>query len=220
MHPNVEAAKQMTTGMTIQRRVAGAHTRAHGPLVWQRTGTVGTELVLRDGTAPGVVTGSVVVGGRQPYTSRWHADLDGAWRVRALTVTTEGSGWRRNLALSRTGEGSWTCGAEESGSIDAPPAGVDHPSRLDGGAVVLLADSPIFLTWAMRALRLSAESGPATAPVIRVRMPWLAVSPGESSFRRVTESKLRVAGDGPAVAYDLDAEGIVTYQPGRLRIAH
>ena len=81
MHPNVEAAKQMTTGMTIQRRVAGTHTRAHGPLVWQRTGTVGTELVLRDGTAPGVVTGAVVVGGPQPYTARWHADVDGEWRV-------------------------------------------------------------------------------------------------------------------------------------------
>src|SRR3954451_24255417 len=135
MHPNIEAAEQMTTGMaTTQRRVAEA--RTHGPLLWQRTGTVGTQLVLRDGPAPGVVTGSVVVGGPQPYTSRWHADLDGAWRVRVLTITTEGSGWRRNLAVSRTGEGSWTCGAEASGSIDAPPAGIDDPSRLDGGAVL------------------------------------------------------------------------------------
>jgi hypothetical protein len=219
MHPNSEAAEQMTTGMaTTQRRVAAA--RSHGPLVWQRTGTVGTELVLRDGTAPGVVTGAVVVGGAQPYTARWHADVDGSWRVRALTLTAEGSGWRRNLALSRTDAGSWTCGAEESGSVDAPAAGAEDPARLHGDAIVLLADSPIFLTWAMRTLRLSAESGPATAPVIRVRMPWLTVVPGESSFHRVSETKLRLAGDGPAVAYDLDAEGIVTYQPGRLRIAH
>ena len=209
----------MTTGMaTTQRRVA--ESRTHGPLVWQRTGTVGTELVLRDGTAPGVVTGAVVVGGPRPYTARWHADLDGAWRVRALTITTEGSGWRRNLALSRTGNDAWACGAEESGSVDGPPAGVDDPARLDGGAVLLLADSPIFLTWAMRALRLSAGSGPAKAPVIRVRMPWLTVVASESSFHRVSDTKLRMTGDGPAVAYDLDAEGIVTYQAGRLRIAH
>ncbi|WP_030442220.1 putative glycolipid-binding domain-containing protein [Actinoplanes subtropicus] len=208
----------MTTGTaTTQRRVAAA--RTHGPLVWQRTGTVGTELVLRDGTAPGVVTGAVVVGGSRPYTARWHADLDGAWRVRALTLTTEGSGWRRNLALSRTQAGTWTCGAEQSGSIDAPAAGVDDPARLDGGAVLLLDDSPIFLTWAMRTLRLSAGAGPVRAPVVRVRMPWLAVAAGESTFHRVGDAKLRVTGDGPAVAYDLDAEGIVTYQPGRLRIS-
>jgi hypothetical protein len=122
--------------------------------------------------------------------------------------------------VSRTGHGPWTCGAEESGAIDAPAAGIDDPSRLDGGAVLLLADSPIFLTWAMRTLRLSAESGPAKAPVIRVLMPWLTVVTGEASFHRVSDTKLRVAGDGPAVVYDLDAEGIVTYQPGRLRIAH
>jgi len=209
----------MTTGMaTTQRRVAAA--RTYGPLVWQRTGTVGTELVLRDGVAPGVVTGAVVVGGHQPYTSRWHADLDGAWRVRALTITTEGSGWRRNLVLSRTPDAVWTCGAEESGPVDAPPAGLDDPARLDGGAVLLLADSPIFLTWAMRTLRLSPESGAVTTPAIRVRMPWLTVVPGEASLHRVSETRLRATGDGPAVSYDLDAEGIVTYQAGRLRIAH
>jgi hypothetical protein len=219
MHSHFEAAEQMTTGMAAtQRRVAAA--RTHGPLVWQRTGTVGTELVLRDGTAPGVVTGSVVVGGPQPYTARWHADVDGSWRVRALTLTTEGSGWRRNLALSRTGEGSWTCGAEASGAPGAPAAGIDDAARLDGRAVLLLADSPIFLTWAMRSLRLNAEPGPVRTPVIRVRMPWLTVVASESSFHRVSDTKLRVTGDGPAVAYDLDAEGIVTYQPGRLRIAH
>ncbi|MCU7727678.1 putative glycolipid-binding domain-containing protein [Actinoplanes sp. KI2] len=218
MRPDIKAVEKMTTRTApTQRRVEA---RTHGPLVWQRTATVGTELVLRDGTAPGVVTGSVVVGGQQPYTSRWHADLDGAWRVRALTITTEGSGWRRNLALSRAGHGPWTCGAEESGGIDAPAAGIDDPSRLDGGAVLLLADSPIFLTWAMRTLRLGAESGPARVPVIRVLMPWLTVVTGDASFHRVSDTKLRVAGDGPAVAYDLDAEGIVTYQPGRLRIAH
>ncbi|MFI5891775.1 putative glycolipid-binding domain-containing protein [Actinoplanes sp. NPDC051513] len=221
MHPNpdTEAAEQMTTGIAAtQRRVAEA--RTHGPLVWQRTGTVGTELVLRDGVAPGVVTGSIVVGGRQPYTSRWHADLDGNWRVRALTVTTEGSGWRRNLALSRTADGAWTCGVEESGTVDAPRAGIDDPSRLDRGAVLLLTDSPIFQTWALRALRLSPGEAAATTPAIRVRMPWLTVVAGESAFHRVSDNKLRVSGDGPAVSYDLDAEGIVTYQPGRLRIAH
>jgi hypothetical protein len=212
-----------TETAATQRRVAEA--RTHGPLVWQRTGTVGTELVLRDGVAPGVVTGTIVVGGRRPYTSRWHADLDGGWRVSALTVTTEGSGWRRNLALSRTPDGGWNCGVEESGTLDAPPAGIEAASandgsRLDGGAVLLLADSPIFQTWAMRALRLSPGAAAVTTPAIRVRMPSLTVVAGEAVYHRVGDSKLRVGGDGPAVTYDLDPEGIVTYRAGRLRIAH
>jgi hypothetical protein len=207
----------MTTGMAgTQRRVT--EKRTHGPLVWQRTGTIGTERVLRDGVAAGVVTGSAVVGGRQPYTARWHADLDGAWRVRALTITTEGSGWRRNLALSHAGDGRWTCGAEESGTVDGPPAGTDDPARLDAGAVLLLADSPIFLTWAMRTLRLG-PAGPAVTPAIRVLMPWLTVLPGEAALHRVSEHRVRVTGDGPACYYDLDSEGIVTYQAGRLRIS-
>jgi hypothetical protein len=207
----------MTLGTaSTQRRVTSS--RAHGPLVWQRTGTIGTELVLRDGAAPGVVTGSAVVGGSQPCTTRWHADLDGAWRVRTLTVTTEGSGWRRNLALSRTPDGQWTCGSEESGRLDAPRAGIDDPARLDDAALLLVSDSPIFLTWAMRSLRLDAAA-PVQTPVVRVRMPWLTVLPGTATFQRVSENRLRVTGDGPACAYDLDAEGIVTYQAGRLRIS-
>jgi hypothetical protein len=209
----------MSTGIAdTQRRVTEA--RTHGPLVWQRTGTVGTELVLRDGVAPGVVTGAIVVGGRQPFTSRWHADIDGAWRVRALTVTTEGSGWRRNLALSRADDGRWSCGVEQSGQVAAPPAGIDDTARLDDDAVLLLTDSPIFLTWAARALKLEPDAAAATTPVIRVSMPWLTVVPGDLTFHRVSDHRLRVAGDGPATSYDLDAEGIVTYQAGRLRIAH
>ncbi|MEU4241849.1 putative glycolipid-binding domain-containing protein [Actinoplanes sp. NPDC026619] len=201
---------------STQRRVTSS--RAHGPLVWQRTGTIGTELVLRDDAAPGVVTGSAVVAGQMPYSARWHADLDGSWRVRALTITCEGSGWRRNLALSRTPDGQWTCGAEQSGEVDAPPPGIDDAARIDDTGLLLVTDSPIFLTWALRALRLEPSSKPVSAPTVRVRMPWLTVVPGTSAFQRVSENRLRVTGDGPANSYDLDAEGIVTYQAGRLRI--
>jgi len=190
-------------------------------LVWQRTGTVGTELVLGDGQAPSMVTGTAVVGGPLPYATRWHADLDADWRVRALTITCEGDGWRRNLALSRTDTG-WTCGAEQAGSPSpaGPPAGIDDPARLAEADVVLLSDSPIFLSWALRQLPATAESGPVTVPAARVRPPWLTVLPGPATFQRVGEHRLRVTGDGPAATYDLDADGIVTYQPGRLRITH
>jgi hypothetical protein len=201
---------------TAQRPAATR--RSSGPLVWQRTGTIGTELVLGSGAVPSVVTGSLVVGGVQPYATRWHADLDAGWQVRTLTITCEGDGWRRNLALSRAEDG-WTCGAEESGELPGPPAGVDDPARLTGAPVLLLADSPIFLSWAMRHLRLTPESGPATTRVVRVRLPWLTVVPAPSTLHRVSDHRLRVTGDGPVATYELDSDGIVTYQPGRLRIS-
>jgi hypothetical protein len=191
--------------------------RASGALVWQRTGTVGTELVLSSGTAGSVVTGSAVVGGAQPYATRWHADLDDRWQVRALTVTCEGGGWRRNLALSRTDDG-WTCGGEHTGDLTGPPAGIDDPARLNPAAVVLLADSPMFLTWALRHLELTAESAQKTAPTARIRLPWLTVVPAPATFHRLGENRLRVTGDGPIATFALDADDIVTYQPGRLRI--
>ena len=191
--------------------------RNAGPLVWQRTGTVGTELVLGAGDAPSMVTGSAVVDGPTPYTTRWHADLDGEWRVRSLTLTCEGHGWRRDLALARTAEG-WTAGAERSGGPEGPPPGSKDPARLTGDTVLLLDDSPIFLTWALRHLRLGAGSSPATAPVARVGLPWLTVVPAPVTLHRVGEHRLRVTGDGPVATYDLDGDGIATYQPGRLRI--
>jgi hypothetical protein len=40
-----------------------------------------------------------------------------------------------------------------------------------------------------------------------------------ATFHRVSAGRLRVTGDGPAATYDLDADGIVTYQPGRWRIS-
>jgi hypothetical protein len=203
--------------ITAQR--AAAAQRSRGALVWQRTGTIGTELVLGYDTVPGVITGATVLGGAEPYSARWHADLDAGHRVRALTVTCEGAGWRRNLALSATGDQGWTCGTEQTGDLDGPPAGVSEAARLDGVVLPLLADSPIFLTWALRLLGLGASATPATVPVARVRLPWLAVVPTPTTFHRVSDGRLRVTGDGPAATYDLDADGIVTYQPGRLRIS-
>jgi hypothetical protein len=203
--------------ISTAQRTAGTR-RETGALVWQRTGTIGTELVLGDGAAPSVCSGNAVIGGPRPFAVRWHADLDAQWRVRALTITCEGEGWRRNLALSR-GDDGWTAGAEESGEVAGPPAGIDEESRLAGVDVLLLADSPIFLTWALRHLACTQESGPVTVPTARVRLPWLTVVPASSTFQRVGEHRLRVAGDGPVATYDLDDEGIVTYQAGRLRIA-
>lgn len=188
--------------------------RQSGALVWQRTGTVGTELVLGGGTAPAVVNGTAVIGGSQPYAARWHADLDAQWRVHALTVTCEGHGWRRNLALSR-GD-TWTVEVEDVG--DGPAAGLDDPARLADVDVLLLADSPIFLTWALRQLHCTPESGPVTVRTARITLPWLTVVPAPSTFQRVSDHRLRVTGDGPVATYDLGGDGIITYQPGRLRI--
>jgi hypothetical protein len=195
--------------------------RRPGPLVWQRTDTVGTELVLHHGGAGWLtVTGSAVVAGALPHTIGWQADLDPSWAVRAVTVTSRGAGWSRTLWLSRDPVDGWSCRTEETGDLGETLPGVEDPSLLDGGAVVRLADSPVFLTWALRRLRLTPATGPVCAATLRIRTPSLTVLPGVSAYQLIGDRRLRVSGDEPPARYDLDAAGIVIYQPGRFRLVH
>jgi uncharacterized protein len=185
-----------------------------GPLIWQRTDVIGTELVFQTGSDPDAATGSAVVAGAPPHTTRWHADLDPGSVVRALAVTCEGGDWSRTLRLARDPGGSWTWHTED----DVPALGID-PGRLDPAAVVRLVDSPVFLTWALRRLRLVPGGRPVTAPTIRVLTPSLRVLTGNSTYQLVSSHRLRVSGDEPAASYDVDDAGTVTYRAARFRLA-
>jgi hypothetical protein len=115
-----------------------AGTDPAGPLVWQRTDAVGTELVLPSGGDGRSADGTAVVAGPVPHTTSFHAELDPRSAVRALTVTCSGGGWARTLRLSRDADGGWACRTEESGDLDrsltgsghaAPPMpGIDDPT--------------------------------------------------------------------------------------------
>ncbi|GAA3349460.1 hypothetical protein GCM10020358_71690 [Amorphoplanes nipponensis] len=207
-------------------RTAGGQ---RGPLIWQRTDRIGTELVFPPGEDPCAARGSAVVAGPVPHTSRWHADLDPDATVRALDVTCEGVGWSRTLRLTGDPRLGWTCRTEETGDLDgaltgaghavAPLPGIDDTGRLLPGAILRLQDSPIFLTWALRRLRLAAGGQPVAAPTIRILTPSLVVLTGMSTYQLVGPHRLRISGDEPASGYELDDAGIVTYQPARLRLA-
>ncbi|MEU8606582.1 putative glycolipid-binding domain-containing protein [Actinoplanes sp. NPDC048791] len=200
------------------------------PLIWQRTDTVGTELVFPVGNDPRAASGSAVIAGPVPHTKRWHAELDADAVVRDLTVTCEGGDWNRTLRLARDPEHGWTCRTEETGDLDgaltdgghrgAPLPGIDDSTRLHPDAIIRLSDSPIFLTWALRRLRLAAGDRAVAAPTIRILTPSLVVLPGVSTYQLVSEHRLRVSGDEPASGYELDDDRVVTYQPARLRLAH
>jgi hypothetical protein len=197
-------------------------------LLWQRTDTIGTELVFVSGPGEHRATGSAVVAGPLPHTTSFAAELDGDWAVRSLTVTCSGGDWSRTLRLARE-HGGWVCRTEEAGGLGTssagrglpspPPAGIHDAARLQDATVVRLQDSPIFLTWAMRHLRLVPGAKPSFAPTVRVLTPSLAVLPATSTYHLVSAQRLRTTGDGPAVNYDLDHTGLVTYQPARLRLA-
>jgi hypothetical protein len=192
-----------------------------GPLAWQRTDTVGTELVLHHAGAERLTAaGSAVVAGGLPHTIGWEAELEPSRAVRALTVTCQGDGWSRTVRLRQDGPDGWTCRTEETGDLDEAPPGIDDPGRLDGAALVRLSDSPIFLTWALRRLALTPDSGPVCASTIRVRTPSLTVLRGTSTYHLLSGRRLRVSGAEPSTRYDLDDAGIVTYQPGRFRLVH
>ncbi|MEU4428072.1 putative glycolipid-binding domain-containing protein [Actinoplanes sp. NPDC024001] len=183
-----------------------------GPLAWQRTDVVGTELVFPGGS------GTAVVHGATPYAMEWHAELADGAVVRELSVTCRGSGWSRSLRLRRAAE-EWACHAEESGDAGLPAPGAPEPSELAADAVIRLADSPIFVTWAARRLGLTGETGAVTVPSVRVQLPSLTVVAGTTTYHLVGPNRLRVTGDGPATTYELDPAGVVAYQAGRLRLA-
>jgi len=205
------------------------HTGAAGPLVWQRTDTVGTELVLPAGADDRFAEGTAVVAGSVPHTTRFQADLDTRSAVRALTVTCSGAGWSRVLHLSRDADAGWTCRTEETGDLHLsltgsghaapPPSGIDDPIRLHGATIVRLDHSPVFITWALRQLALGSGDGPRTVPTIRVLTPSLAVVPTRSTYQLITANRLRVSGPEPSALYHLDQHGVVTYRPARVRLA-
>ncbi|MEV6306624.1 putative glycolipid-binding domain-containing protein [Actinoplanes sp. NPDC051861] len=188
-----------------------ARTLLSGPLAWQRTDVVGTELVL----APG--GGTAVVHGALPYAMTWTAEVDDDAVVRELSVTCRGGGWSRTLDLRRNA-GGWTCHAAESGDAGLPAPGCADPAAIPEDAVLRVTDSPVFVSWAVRRLALTAESGPVTVPSARVLVPSLAVVPSATTYHLVSPKRLRVTGDGPATTYELDPSGVVAYQPGRLRL--
>ncbi|BCJ46663.1 hypothetical protein GCM10010168_38140 [Actinoplanes ianthinogenes] len=185
------------------------------PLTWQRTDIVGTELVFPRGARP---SGSAIVAGKRPYTLTWQAELSAASEVESLHVTTHGDGWSRELRLGRSVSG-WSCRADHSGDAgDLPFAGTDQLDALDPAAVLRLAESPIFVSWAVRRLGLTVKSGPVSVPAVRVQVPSLTVVPGTVTYHLVSPQRLRISGDFPAATLELDAAGMAVYQAGRMRL--
>jgi hypothetical protein len=177
-----------------------------GPLIWQRTDTVGTELVFPDADGH-TAAGTAVIGGTGPHSVHWLAALDDASDVRALTVTCESSQSRRTLTMTREVDGALVFRAGDD----------EEPVRLEGIDVVRITDSPMFLTWSIRRLGLTPEAGRVSATTARILLPSLTVATGTSTYQLVSDQRLRVGGDEASIVMDLDAAGIVTNRPGRLR---
>jgi hypothetical protein len=57
------------------------------------------------------------------------------------------------------------------------------------------------------------------AVTARVLLPSLTVATGTTTYHLVSDHRLRIGGDEAATQFDLDEAGIVTYRPGRLRLA-
>jgi hypothetical protein len=178
-----------------------------GPLIWQRTDTVGTELVFPDADGR-TAAGTGVIGGTGPHSVHWMAALDDSSGVRALTVTCESSQFRRTVEMTREDDGALVF-----------RMGDEAPTRLEGIDVVRVTDSPMFLSWAVRRLGLSHDAGAVPAMTARVLLPSLTVATGTTTYQLVSDRRLRIGGDEAGATFDLDEAGIVAYRPGRLRLA-
>ena len=205
-------AHETPTRPTPERKAGSARTKkAHdpsSPLIWQRTDTVGTEVVFPDADGR-TAAGTAVIGGTGPHSVHWLAALDDVGGVRALTLTCESSQSRRTLEMTR----------QDDGALLFRTGDDEQPTRLEGVEVVRVTDSPIFLTWAMRRLGLTPEAGAVSAMTARILLPSLTVATGTSTYQMVSDHRLRVGGDEAAIVFDLDEAGMVAYRPGRLRLA-
>ncbi|GAA4936349.1 putative glycolipid-binding domain-containing protein [Actinoplanes utahensis] len=137
----------------------------------------------------GSAEGTAVVTGSRPHTVQWRAELAEDATVTALRVSCLG----KDLHLTR----------DDGLGTDVIPR---------------LADSPVFVTWAINRLGLTVGSGAVRAPSLRILTPSLETVPGTATYHLVSPNRLRITGDGPAVTYEVDDAGLVTYQPGNLRL--
>jgi hypothetical protein len=202
---------ETTMGANETRPGGAARTRTtngpSGPFIWQRTDTVGTELVFPDADGR-AASGTAVIGGTGPHSVHWRAAVDERSGVRELAVTCESSQSRRTLSMTRDDDGTLVF-----------RTGDDEAIRLDGIEVVRLTDSPMFLSWALRRLGLTPAAGAVPAATARVLLPSLTVATGETIYHLVSDRRLRIGGDEAGATFDLDESGFVAYRPGRLRQA-
>lgn len=195
-------------------------------LLWNRLDTTGTDLALVDEHRGLTVRGRVVAAAPIPYTCRYEFTTDDDLRVRSVQVESEGAGWRRHLTVDRVRDG-WRVTGGEKGDLDrslvragrtgADLAGIDDPDRIEPGADVHLARSPIFATPAVRrALAAAAPTGapPNTTATAWILTPSLQVIPTAHVFTAGADGSVEVRGDTMTTTLTVDADGFVVRWPG------
>jgi hypothetical protein len=137
--------------------------------------------------------------------------------TRALEVSTEGLGWRRQLKLTMS-HGKWKVEASSDGRLDLPPPGGD-PVALDGALDCDLGLSPLTNTMPVLRHGLHRGGGPIDFLMAWVAVPGLSVHPSEQRYTFIAQrpkgSVVRYEGRHRDFVGDLvfDDDGLVTHYP-------
>lgn len=194
-------------------------------LLWVRTDTAGTDLVLYDDRRGLAARGVAQAADPLPYTCRYDLTTDERWTALRLEVSVEGAGWLRTLRLERA-SGRWRASTGEVGDLDAalvaagqPGAGLpgtEEPDRLHDVLDVDLSGSCLFNTPPVRRLGLQ-DATPGTThrlTVAWVLVPGLLVVPTEQVYTALDGGNVRFESEGFSADLQLDAEGYVVRYPG------
>ncbi len=158
----------------------------------------------------------------EPYRLEYELETAEGFVTSALRVHSEGRGWRRDLELLRSSDGTWRCSATADGETELPPAG----GSVDPFSEALDCDlgrSP--LTNSMPVLRHRLLDGGATIDFVMawVSVPDLGVHRSEQRYSFVRREGERSivryeSRDGSFVAdITFDADGLVVLYPALAR---
>ena len=134
--------------------------------------------------------------------------------TRSLTVSAQGDGWIRSLALSRADDGKWRIDAEHEGAA---------PLEAPGGDVATFAEAldcdlglcPLTNTMPVLREGLLAGGEPRDFVMAWVKVPDLSVHRSEQRYEPIDELTVRYVGKHRSFVgeLELDADGLVVRYP-------
>jgi len=165
-------------------------------------------------------TGVAVGADPLPYRLDYELDCGDRFITQWLSVRAQGSGWQRNLELSRAPDGGWTVEASADGDpgLALPPPGGD-PASFREALDCDLALSPLTNTMPVLRHGLLTGGGKVDYVMAWVSVPDLAVTTSVQSYAFVRReaaglSVIRFESAGFTADVVFDSDGIVVDYPG------
>ncbi|RJL32263.1 putative glycolipid-binding domain-containing protein [Bailinhaonella thermotolerans] len=165
-------------------------------------------------TASGLAVGA----DPEPYRLDYELTTIDGYVTDRLLVRASGSGWLRTLDLCRDPDGSWSCTAHASGTLDGPPPGGDV-TTLTGALDCDLGLSPLTNTMPVLRHELLTSKRSIGFTMAWVAVPHLAVVPATQRYAHLDTNLIRFTQDDFTADIVFGPDALVADYPGIARRA-